>query len=607
MGQRRKPKYNIRQTISFMFGRAWRYGKSMLFISLGLVVINVGINLMQLLIAPQILTKVELAVSIGELLGTITFFGGGLYLLNALKGYLDTYNIAGRSLVRFSMRNEIIKKACLTSYSNTSNPEIMKLQEHAFFQTRNQRMALFRFYETLKLLITDCICFVIYLALLSRLNTYLTLLVLITSVISYFITKRLRKWGFLHRAEQAAYRKKFLYISDKAESVALAKDIRIFGLQSWLDEIQSSFYSAYSAFINKREGIYRIVSIVDVLMQLMRNGFAYVFLIMAVLRRELTASEFLLYFSTVGVFTEKVTGILGKVAEVYEEHLDISGVQEYLNLPEQFQFEEGEQIPQAEAYELKLENVSYRYPGSDVDLFCNLNLVLAPGEKVAVVGLNGAGKTTLVKLLCGLLDPDKGSVCLNGEDIRKYNRREYYQLFSAIFQDYSIPDVTLKENIALDSEDIDEEKVWTCLEKAGLAEVANKLPAGLETHIGKDIFQDGILLSGGQIQRMILARALYKDGAILVLDEPTAALDPLAEDHIYKKYHEMTAGKTAVFISHRLASTRFCDRILFLEKGKMIEEGTHEQLLKRGGAYAEMYEIQSRYYQEGRDLRHEEL
>lgn len=607
MGHKKKPKYNIGQTISFMFGRAWKYGKSMLFISLGLIVINVGINLMQLFIAPEILAKVEQAVSINELLGTIVIFAGGLYLLNTLRGYLDNIIIAGRSLVRFAMRNEIISKACLTSYSNSSNPEIMKLQEHAFFQTRNQRMALFRFFETLKILITDIICFGIYLALLSGLHFYLTVLVLITSVISYFVTKKLRKWGFMHREEQASYRKSFLYISDKAESITSAKDIRIFGLQSWLNEIQNSFYRAYGAFINKREGIYRIASIVDVLMQLVRNGFAYIFLIMAVLNHELTASEFLLYFSTVSVFAEKVTGILGKVAEVYEEHLDISGVQEYLNLPEPFRFEDGEHIPKADTYELRLENVFYRYSGSDTDLFSNLNLVLAPGEKIAVVGLNGAGKTTLVKLLCGLLDPDKGRVLLNGEDIRKFNRREYYQLFSAIFQDYSIPDVTLKENIALDSDGIDEEKVWNCLEKAGLTEIVAKLPAGLETHIGKDIFPDGVLLSGGQIQRMILARALYKNGQILVLDEPTAALDPLAEDHIYRKYHEMTAGKTAVFISHRLASTRFCDRILFLENGKIVEDGTHEQLLERGGAYAKMYEIQSRYYQEGRDFRHEEI
>ena len=193
MERKKKPKYNMYQTISFMLGRAWKYGKNVIFISLGLIVINVGINLLQLFIAPQILAKVEQEVSFHTLLATIAFFGGGLYLLNALRGYLDTLIITYRSLVRFSMRNEIIKKACLTSYSNISNPEIMKLQEHAFFQTRNQRMAMFRFFETFKILITDCICFAVYLVLLSGLNSYLTFLVLITSLISFFITKKLRK------------------------------------------------------------------------------------------------------------------------------------------------------------------------------------------------------------------------------------------------------------------------------------------------------------------------------------------------------------------------------------------------------------------------------
>ena len=271
-----------------------------------------------------------------------------------------------------------------------------------------------------------------------------------------------------------------------------------------------------------------------------------------------------------------------------------------IGIPEPFRFEGGAAIPKADACELKLEHVSFRYPGAEEDTIHDLDLTVRPGEKLAIVGLNGAGKTTLVKLLCGLFDPTEGRVLLNGVDVRDFNRREYYGLFSAVFQEFSILDVTVAENIAQTNENIDTQKLWDCIEKAGLTQTIQKLPKGLDTHVGREVYLDGVLFSGGQTQRLMLARALYKDGAILLLDEPTAALDPLAENDIYQKYKDMTAGKTSLFISHRLASTRFCDRIIFVADGHITEEGTHDQLLARGGAYARLFEIQSRYYQEGK-------
>lgn len=231
-----------------------------------------------------------------------------------------------------------------------------------------------------------------------------------------------------------------------------------------------------------------------------------------------------------------------------------------------------------------------------------MNLTIHPGEKLAIVGLNGAGKTTLVKLLCGFLDPTRGRVLLNGQDVREFNRREYYSLFSAVFQEFSILDVTVAENVSQQAEGTDEERVWDCLEKAGLTKAIQALPQGLQTHVGREVYLDGVVFSGGQTQRLMLARALYKNAPILLLDEPTAALDPIAENDIYQKYDSMTAGKLSVFISHRLASTRFCDRILFLKDGVIGEEGTHESLLRLGGDYAKLFEVQSRYYQEGREF-----
>ena len=330
-----------------------------------------------------------------------------------------------------------------------------------------------------------------------------------------------------------------------------------------------------------------------------RNGIAYAYLIHMAIYDDLSVPQFILYFTAVSTFTTWVMGILQQATKLHKESLDISQVREFLYYPEPFKFDEGENIPNADTYELELENVSFRYPGTEKDIIHDLNLTVHPGEKLAIVGLNGAGKTTLVKLLCGFYDPTEGRVLLNGQDIRDFNRKQYYELFSAVFQEFSILDTTIAQCVAQSVDNIDTQKVNDCIEKAGLMETVKKFPAGLETHIGREVYLDGVMLSGGQTQRLMLARALYKDGFILVLDEPTAALDPIAENDIYMKYNEMTAGKISVFISHRLASTRFCDRIILLENGQITETGTHDELLAQNGQYAYMFGVQAKYYKEG--------
>ena len=202
------------------------------------------------------------------------------------------------------------------------------------------------------------------------------------------------------------------------------------------------------------------------------------------IRDRLSVSEFLLYFTAVTTFTTWVMGIMQEMSTLHKESLDISCVREFLEYPEPFKFEEGKEIPAADGYELKLENVSYRYPGADKDTIHGLTLTVHPGERLAIVGLNGAGKTTLVKLLCGLLDPTEGLVLLNGKDVRGFNRRSYYDLFSAVFQEFSVLDVTVAEEIAQTTEGIDYDKIADCVEKAGLTTTIEKLPKGMQTHVG---------------------------------------------------------------------------------------------------------------------------
>lgn len=594
-----KPKYNLWQNTGFMLRTSRKYAKSVFPLCIVLALLSAGKSVAELLIAPAILNKIELSASLGSVVFTIAAFALVLMLLSGLRSYVDTNALFGRIAVRSQgIYLSISRKYAETSYPNLLNTDFLALGEKASAACAGNSESSEAIWTTLTDLMTSCIGFVVYLALLTNLNLWLAALVAATTAVSYFASKRINEWGYLHRSEELELTKRIEYANKTATSREFAKDIRMFGLRGWLEDLWGSTMRLYSAFCAKRERKYIWANIIDIVLTFLRNGIAYAFLIGITVKNGLPASQFLLYFAALSGFAQWVVEILDKLSVMHKQSLDISTIREFLDCDEPFDLNGGERIAfePNKQYEIRLDDVSFRYPKADKDTLSHINLTVHPGEKLAIVGLNGAGKTTLVKLVCGFLDPTEGRILLNGEDIRKFNRNDYYALFSAVFQEFSVLDVTVKENVAQCVDGIDETRVWQCIDKAGLTEKIRSLPKGIETHLGRRVFKDGVEFSGGQTQRLMLARALYKNAPILVLDEPTAALDPIAENDIYQKYNDMTHGRTSFFISHRLASTRFCDRIIFVDSGKIAEEGTHDELLKNGGGYAYLFEVQSKYY-----------
>lgn len=599
-----KPKYNMAQNSWFMIKLAWTSGeKKVIVLSLLSALFAVALNLINLYVSPTILSVVERQASVTELIVTIVVFVAALMLVSAASSYVNTNTLYGRISVRCEIINLLNRKMATTSYQNISDERFKTLKIKVQETIGSNRAATEAVWTTLTDLTTNIVGFAFYVVLMSSIQPLLLLAILATTVVSYFVSNRLSEWGYKHREEESEYSTQIYYLDRQSSDLTVAKDIRIFGLRSWLDDLYAKSMAAYTAFKRKEQGVYIWASVTDLVLTFLRNAIAYAYLIGLVIGNGLSVSEFLLFFGAVGGFTAWVSGILGGFNTLHKQSLDISSVRECLEFPEPFKFEDGEPIKTEEnrLYEIRLENVSYRYPGADKDTLTNVNLTLHPGEKLAVVGLNGAGKTTLIKLICGFLDPTEGRILLDGKDIRDYNRRDYYKMFSAVFQEFSLLAGTIATNVAQDSEGFDMERVKDCVEKAGLRKKIESLKDGYDTYLNREVFEDAMLLSGGETQRLMLARALYKNAPFIVLDEPTAALDSIAESEMYQKYNEMTSGKSSIYISHRLASTRFCDRIIMIADGRIGEEGTHEELLKAGGKYAELYEVQSKYYKEGEE------
>ena len=586
----------------FMIKLAWTSKeKKVIILSLLSAALAVALNLVNLYVSPTILSAVERHVSVGELFWTIAGFALALMLVSAASAYVNTNTLFGRISVRAEITGLLNKKAATTSYPNIDDDQFIKLLTKARECSFSSADATEAIWTTLTMLTTNIVGFLIYVYLLTAVQPLLILVIIATTLISYFIANYVNGYGYRHREEEAEYERHMNYLMKRAEDLSTAKDIRIFGLRHWLEELYGKAMGGYTAFHKRAQGVYIWAPITDLILTFLRNGVAYAYLISLVIRGGLGVAEFLLYFTALGGFTEWVSGILNGFSTLYKQSLDISTVRECLEYQEIFKFEGGKSIEAEEGrkYEIRLEDVSLRYPGADQDTLTNINLTLHPGEKLAVVGLNGAGKTTLIKLICGLLDPTAGRVLLDGEDIRNYNRADYYTMFSAVFQDFSLLAGTIATNVAQDDAGIDMERVKESVEKAGLREKIASLPDGYGTYLNREVYEGATLLSGGETQRLMLARALYKDAPFIILDEPTAALDPIAESDMYRRYHEVTGDRSSVYISHRLASTRFCDRIIMIDNAGICEEGTHEELIRLGGKYAELYAVQSKYYKEG--------
>ncbi|MBR5645250.1 MAG: ABC transporter ATP-binding protein [Treponema sp.] len=439
------------------------------------------------------------------------------------------------------------------------------------------------------------------------------------------------KYGDDHRESFSEPWRKMNYYERNSMNISAGKDIRIFGLKKLFDYHFDKMINTYKKFRYHYQLKWYYPTISDTAFNVTRDWLAYTLLIHKVLTGQIDAATFTVYLGIIASFSQYIYDVSMHFANLRDASHQFNDYHAFMEQKDVFEHKnvisekdcrvkpdndtmpsdndtmpsdnDSSVIPVLDtgisAPSIEFRNVSFTYEGSEKPVLTNVSFKINADEKIALVGNNGAGKTTIVKLLCGLYPPTSGEILIDGKSINDIGVEKYQDMISVLFQDTSPIALSIAENVCgCEPKDVDRKKLHDCLEKAGLLEKVNTLTKKEETYITQTLDEKGVVLSGGETQKLLLAKAMYKDGPMLILDEPTSALDPIAESRIYEEYNQLADKKTAVFISHRLASTKFCDRILFLDNGQIVEEGSHDQLMKNGGKYREIFDIQSHYYKE---------
>ena len=538
------------------------------------------------------------AIDNGVTVGDMTVIVALLSLLLTLTIWLDPFMKelvrGGARIVRMRYAVTAFRKTLTTDYVNIESFEGREKQKRAeaFYNARFSSGA--DFVEQCAHFLVCVIGVIASSVLLYKVNYFMILLILLTCVCEFFLLKILKTKQSETTDNYSKLSGKFEYFYKLSKNAEASKDIKLYGFSDYLVKTAADFIYQIEHINAKYTKQSAAISGVRALLNLVRELVAYAYLTYLVLKNRLSVSDFIFCFGIITGFSNWIMNLVFSFMEISRCCTDCALYREFV---EESVSEGKPEVDFGEVRSIEFSNVFFTYPASDTETIRNMSFKVNKGENIAIVGENGAGKTTAIKLLCGLYYPSEGDILINGRSSREFSSDSYFDLFSAVFQDYCFMPMTIAENITAE-QSYDKERLFAAFDKAGITDKINSLSEKENTLMVKDVYKNAADFSGGEKQKLLLAKAVYKNAPVLILDEPTAALDPISENELYLKYNELTEDKISFFISHRLSSTRFCDRILFIKDGAVAESGTHEELMAKKGAYYRMYQTQSMYYRE---------
>lgn len=535
-------------------------------------------------------------VSVGELAATVAVLSALVALTTWLAPFMQELILGSARIIRMRYAVMAFDKNLNADYVQIESLQGREMNQRAGDFYRSFYAGSADFFETLNMICVSVIGIITSAALIYKINFFIILLIIATCVVEAAVLRFLNSASIKMRDKENDITTKFNYFYAQSKNTAAGKDIRIYSLGD-------RFIAVMAQLVYEIDKLARIytktdfsVSGVRALLNLLRELVAYAYLTYLAATGKLSVSDFIFYFGIITGFSNWIVSLVYCISSLERCCNQCSRYREYVE-GDSFEHQSTNNNTPSAVDSIEFKDISFAYPQSDKTVLNNISFKVSKGENIAIVGENGAGKTTLIKLLCGLYKTDKGEIIINSKSSSEFEKGEYFSLFSPVFQDYSFLPLTVAQNIAA-SLDFDEEKVISSLKSAGIYDKIKFLPNGINTKMIKEINKDAEDFSGGEKQKLLLAKAVFKNTPVLILDEPTAALDPIAENELYLKYNELTKGKISFFISHRLSSTRFCDKIFFISDGKIAESGTHEELMTLKGKYYRMYQLQSYYYQQ---------
>ena len=533
----------------------------------------------------------------GVTVGRLTLVVGLLSLLLTITIWLDPFMkeliLGGARIVRMRYAVAAFEKNLSTDYANIENLEMREKQKRAEVFYNGRYAGGSNFISTLNLFFVAVVGVVASGVLIYKINIWMILLIIATCGAQFCLQRALTKkqrQNLDQRTEPAA---KFDYFYKLCKNGTAAKDIQLYNMGDY-------FIRALAASLCRIEKIYArythtcvAFNGITALLSAVRQAIAYIYLAYLTGKGALSVSDFIFYFGIITGFSNWVLHLGFAVNQIEMCCKECQAYREYIAFADHA--EEGERLTSKSVDREVFEQVSLQYPSADAPTLKHVDLTFKNGEKIAIVGENGAGKTTFIKLMCRLYDVTDGEILINGENIQAYTKESITALYSVVFQDFKIFSVPLRDTVCAGSA-FDRDKLYTCLENANIKERVECLPHQENTYLYKDLNKSGVEISGGEAQKLALARGLYKDAPVVVLDEPTAALDPIAENEIYSRFNSFVQSKTAIYISHRLSSCVFCDTIAVFDHARLVESGTHTALLAADGQYAALWNAQAKYY-----------
>lgn len=580
----------------FFLEQGWKYDKVYILWLFLLQIITAISPIAAALLPKMVIDELAGLQRMEHLVVYVFVFIGWICLSNGLTVFLTKDCFTHRCRVDTAFGLEMHERLAKADYANLESPDFKDIQEKAKKFLTCDYHGFGYLLDCGASILGQMITIAGLIAILSTIEIWMMILFAGLAVIASLIESKAMRKAMTLSMDVVKHNRRRIYYAELFEQARYGKEIRINSMSRWLLEREKQVADKADENTALQNHYYIVSGLKRAGLTFIQQGVSYGILISKVLTGSLSIGAFTMSISAVASFSAAVRNLMDLLTEIRAYDLYYDQLDEYLHIPQLLCTGKHKVISKKKC-RIEFCNVGFRYPGSENWALRHIDLVIDSGERLALVGENGSGKSTLIKLLCRLYVPTEGVILMDGVDIQEYDYDQYLEQFSAVFQDFQLFDCSIRDNILL-GKAMNRDRLEEIIEQVGLQSKVASLPEGIDTIVGRRFDEAGFEPSGGEAQKIVLARVLCKNTPVIILDEPTAAMDPRAEYELYHRFDSMIRDKTAIYISHRLSSCRFCHRIAVLHQGYLVECGNHDTLLAKHARYAELYNLQAQYYTE---------